>query len=154
MNKQTYLKNLLGLCTATQKDLFTKMYPTWPTSNQLSAATSQVENTLRNLNTTNEDLKIAKRNARSAAYRLIIQIDSIEEHLRYTEKKLKEANAKIKWLETTPPANANANANTNANTQERLELLNALEAGGVDNWEFYEDSISDYHDAIDSATSA
>ena len=48
-----------------------------------------------------------------------------------TKKELEESRSEASKLSN--PINTN-----NLDIQNRLELLDALEAGGVDNWEFYE----------------
>ena len=141
MNKKEYLDSLLDLCTERQKDLFCRMYPEGPKTDQIKMAISQVENTLKNLNATNEDLNTVKKESDAFVDKLTIKINEVEAHLENTESELKEAYAKIERLEN--PINIENNK-----IQERLALLDALEAGGVDNWTFYGDAIESYQESL------
>ena len=137
MNKKEYLNNLLTLCTEKQCNFFSRIYPNGPKPNQIKHAISQTENTLRNLNATNEDLKRVKKEAKESIDEFTIKNNIINQNLKNTENELKEAYALIERLKT--PISVNNN-----DIQEQLDLLSALEAGGVDNWEFYDESISNY----------
>ena len=137
MNKKDYLHNLLALCTDKQKKVFTRMYPDGPKNNQVSHAIRQVENTLKNLNATNENLKTAKEEGAENAAKLQADIRSLEIKLHTSELQRKAADNLANRLK-------NPIATENNSVQERLNLLDALVAGGVDNWEWYEEAINNY----------
>jgi chromosome segregation ATPase len=139
MTLKDYLNKLLGLCTDKQKDFFDLMYPGGPTKKQLSWATKQLENTLSGLNQSNEklvyikrELEKANKNAASASREWMNTKNTMEQELQ-------DAHALIERLR-------NPISTANNNVQERLELLDALEAGGVDSWSFYDEAVSNYED--------
>ena len=138
MNKRDYLEKLLLLCTTKQKDFFLRMYPVGLKASQINYAIVQVENALKNNNATKEDL--AKFKVSSAA-------DKAIETKLYNDEKVKRLGLEIKLKEAYALVERLKNPiNTENNEiQERLQLLNALEAGGVDNWEWYSESISNYN---------
>lgn len=142
--KIEYLSNLLALCTEKQKNLFCRMYPNGPNKYQLSRAISQVENTLKDLNTLKSDLVSIKTAAKDKYIGLEAEFNHLQRILESTKNALNEANNSIEKLIT--PINTENKA-----IQERLELLDALEAGGVDNWQWYDESIEDYKQSIEAS---
>ena len=130
MNKQDYLNKILALCTEKQTELFNRMYPDGVSSKQISHATFQIENTLKNLNESNEELnRVIKE---SDEHKLISngKVNDLINNINLIEKELVDANSHIMRLEN--PINIENNE-----VQERLNLLDALEAAGVDNWNGY-----------------
>ena len=139
MSNKNYLDSLLSLCTDRQKNLFSRIYPDGPKPTQIKHAIFQVENTLKNLNADDEAAKAVKKEAKETVAELSLNLSTTKINLKNTEDELKEAHAVIERLKN--PINVENNA-----IQERLALLDALEAGGVDNWEWYSESISNYRD--------
>lgn len=127
-----YLTKILALCTTEQKELFGRMYPDGPSKKQLPRATEQVEATLRNLNNTQQQL----RNITSEYEEFKKQSHVVEHELKseiYNLKKsLKSAQSTIKLL---------AAESAGEDITQRLEKLDALEAAGVDNWEWYDTAM-------------
>ena len=139
MNKRDYLEKLLSLCTEKQANLFSRMYPDGPNIKQLSWAITQLENTLKDLNYTREALNGVKKAAKSSADVFSQELKRTERKLVDTEQELKEANCLIDRLKN--PINTENNE-----VQEKLELLEALQQGGVDNWTWYDEAIKNYRD--------
>ncbi len=137
MNKKDYINKLLALCTKSQLNVFNRMYPDGPAKNQITHATMQLENTLYDLNTSNEELRRKKQETVNDTKKLNDEIQALHSEVDNTKIELQDAHNLIQRLET--PINVDNN-----NIQERLLLLNALEAGGVDNWEWYDESIKNY----------
>lgn len=137
MKNRDYLNKLLLLCTEKQTDLFGRMYPDGVSKAQLSWAVTQLENTLKGLNDQNEQMKALKAGHKDAIsetesekYKLTHKIERLENELNEVANRLGRVQNPINI--------------ENSEVQERLELLSALEAGGVDNWEWYDESISNY----------
>ena len=136
MNQKDYMGKLLALCTEKQKDLFGRMYPTGPTSKQLNWAVTQLENTLKNLNVDKEQLRDEKKAHAD-------DVESLNKSIRDLEKKLSIAVADLADAERRIERLSNSDAVNSADIQERLALLDALEAGGVDNWDGYDDAVDE-----------
>ena len=137
MNNTDYLEKLLWLCTDDQKNLFDRMYPNWPSSKQMKRAIVQVESTLKNLNQTKEDLNYVKRQADDEITIKINEIAVLNSEKVKLQNELSEANALAERL-------SNPIDVSNNYVQEKLNLLEALEAGGVDNWDGYDFAVSGY----------
>lgn len=142
INDQAYKDRLLALCTPSQKDLFARMYPTGVTNDQLAHAIKQIENTLCSLNCKNEefnDLKISHHNdvvrLESAHAEVVVELRNAQKHIT----SLEAVNDRL---------SSNPDAVENNKTQERLLKLDALEAGGVDNWDSYDDAMESYREQI------
>lgn len=140
MNKKEYLERLLTLCTKKQTDLFNRMYPDGVEKKKLDWATGQVERTLKGLNESAEELRTKTK--------------EYNEDLEAKDKEVKANLFKVRDLESElavlyrrfermseVPSNKE-----NDRIQERLDLLDALEAGGVDNWEWYSESITQHRE--------
>lgn len=126
-----YLTNLKMLCTQKQKDLFDIMYPDGVDKKQLTWAITQLENTLKDLNSTGEEIRSLKKELH-AANEDIIKIEKVKElQVEQLTKELNEANLRIEMLNN--PINID-----NADVQEKLDFLRALEIAGVDNWDGYD----------------
>jgi len=134
MNKRKYMDKLLLLCTEKQKNIYNKMYPDGPSSSQLKLAINQIENTLRNLNFSEEKFKQTKKEYENS-------IDIINKEVLNLNNKLIELNKELKKKEKEIEMLSNPISIKNKEIQERLNLLNALEIAGVDNWEWYGDAI-------------
>lgn len=137
MNKNDYLEKILSLCTQKQKDFFSKIYPDGIDKKQINMAIFKVENTLRRSNSEVKNLKISIQKLKEKNEDLSKTIKRQEIIITRLENELYEAHKQIKRLEN--PINIK-----NSKVQERLELLDALERGGVDNWDHYDDSIEDF----------
>ena len=136
MNQKDYMGKLLDLCTEKQKNLFGRMYPTGPTAKQLNWAVTQLENTLKNLNVDKEQLRDEKKAHAD-------DVESLNKSIRDLEKKLSIAVADLADAERRIERLSNSDAVNSADIQERLALLDALEAGGVDNWDGYDDAVDE-----------
>lgn len=134
MNKRDYLNKLLALCTEKQKDLFKRMYPEGPLPKQLDWATIQLENTLKDLNEQKEMMKSLRDQYNLEVLNLKKEADFSALALVTTQRELDKANKRIEQL-SNPMSMANADIQTD------LQILSALQAHGVDNWEGYDDAM-------------
>jgi len=134
MNKTDYMNSLLALCTDRQKDIFNRMYPAGPSIKQINWAIKQLENTLSNLNSKEEEFKELQRVLTDHTTKSAEIIKELTSKLAISEHENKVYEKRIERL--TSQINID-----NANVQERLALLDALEAGGVDNWDGYDLAI-------------
>ena len=130
MNKLDYLSSLLMLCTEKQTDLFYRMYPDGVSPKQVKHATRQIENTLKNLNESNEELNRVTKECDEHKSISDGKVADANQKLKVIEQELNDANRLIERLEN--PINIENNE-----VQERLNLLDALVAAGVDNWDGY-----------------
>ena len=125
-----YLENLVALCTEAQKERFRLMYPEGVSGKQLNHAIWQVENTLRDLDSQVEKLKREKKEQEEA-------LKEAEKSLKVAEQEAKASDRKLRAaLEERPSYDDDE-------VQKRLRILDALEAAGVDNWEWYDDAVAD-----------
>ncbi|NOR27648.1 MAG: hypothetical protein GQ540_03855 [Lutibacter sp.] len=115
------------------------MYPNGVSIKQLKWATEQIENTLNGLNCKNEEFKKLKIDNYDLCEEYKSKIKDLNEELKAFQYNTFDLHEKIKRLE-------NPISIDNNDIQERLELLDALEAGGVDNWQWYDESINQYKD--------
>ena len=137
MTQNDYLNKLLGLCTDNQKNLFNRMYPDGPSPKRLKWAITQVENTLKNLNSSKEELKYLKKEHEEKIAELTgLHSDAL--------RKIGRLEGELKGLQELNERLSNPVSIKNSDVQERLILLDALEAGGVDNWNGYEAAITNY----------
>jgi len=134
MNQKDYMGKLLTLCTEKQRAFFNRIYPDGPSSKQLNTAVLQLENTLKNLNADKEQLRDEKKAHVEDVDALNVTIRRLEKELSNTFTELREAESRIQML-------SSPEATKSADIQERLALLDALEAEGVDNWDGYEYAI-------------
>ena len=143
MNKRDYLNDLMELCTDKQRDLLSRMYPDGVKKNQLDQAINQIKRTLKKANQFMEDTKQTEKETQinldaltkehnDEIKNLNYQIEELEQELKYAEQFINDVRNPIDIK--------------NAHVQKRLRLLDALEAGGVDNWEWYEESIKHLED--------
>jgi hypothetical protein len=138
MNKREYIERLLALCPESYNDIFNRMYPDGLESKQIKWATTQVENSVKGLS------RSVERNTEATEHYSQQLMDNEKLLSEYVSKiaslaaDLKMSERKVEHLLTDPEAVATAEV------QERLDLLEALENGGVDNWEWYSESIADY----------
>ena len=139
MNKRNYLNKILELCTEKQRDLFSRMYPTGVEGGDIAHATLQLENTLKRHTATDEELSSIKRELEAIETKTSLEVLNTAKLLADSQNSLQEAYNLIERLKN--PINIENN-----DVQERLALLDALEAGGVDNWVFYDASISAYEE--------
>ncbi len=134
MTKKDYLNNLLSLCTEKQTELFNRMYPNGVDASKLKWATTQLENTLKNLNSSKEELTTVKKEAEESKKQLLDDISTLKATLDATEKDLARVTALSERLKNPITVESNE-------IEERLNLLNALEGAGVDNWDGYDFAI-------------
>lgn len=138
MNKREYIDRLLALCPESYNDMFNRMYPDGPKPKQVKWATTQVENSVKGLS------RVVERNTESSAKsaRLLMEhevtIANLASELKASKTEANQLRIEVENLSTDPDAVATADV------QARLNLLEALENGGVDNWEWYSESIADY----------
>ena len=130
MNTNDYLNKLLGLCNEGQLNLFNKMYPDGPDKKQLSWAISQVERTLKSENDKITNLKNEIKELKTIGDKKTDTIHSLNSDIADLQKEL---NALKNY----------ASASTD-DVQKQLDKLQALEAGGVDNWEWYDESLDSW----------
>lgn len=131
MNKRDYLNNLLALCTDKQKNLFSRMYPNSnPDNKQLNWAVTQLENTLKGLNSSKEELNAEKKAHKETIEKYESKIKNLNERLNDAEKEINMLNSKIERI-----------GSPLVNNSEDLALLSALQAAGVDNWDGYDYAI-------------
>lgn len=131
VNKEK-LDHLLSLCTERQLTLFNRIYPNGPTNSQIQHATDLCSRTLKednqkieNLNNTITELKEKLETTTTTKHNAIVQAKQLERELEILQAK----------IDRTPLSQKEINSN---DVQDKLELLAALEAGGVDNWEGYD----------------
>ena len=134
MTNNEYLIKLVSILTEDQLSLFNRMYPEWPSKSQTKLAIVQAETTLMKLNETNSKLRHENIELKESILKKSSSLIEYENDLDDIKSDLKEAYKTIERLKN--PINIE-----NSVVQERLELLAALEAGGVDNWEWYDESI-------------
>ena len=126
MNKKEYLADLLTICTEKQQQFFNRMYPNGVETNKLDNAISQIKNTILGLNTKCDKLK-------SVEEELVLE----KEKSKKLDIENKNLNKQIVRLENEIDRFTDPIDIKNVEIQERLAILNALEAGGVDNWIWY-----------------
>lgn len=138
MNKREYLDKLLSLCTSNQLDIFGRMYPFSVGDCQLDWAITQVENTLHKLNDKSEEFD----NLRRTVVTLKLQH---KKELERQDNTITMLRGEVIILELVAQRLKNPISVENNEVQERLLKLDALEAGGVDNWEWYGESMRNYN---------
>ena len=134
MNKRDYMNNILALCADTQKELYGRMYPDGPTNKQLDHAIWQIENTLKD---SNDKRVVAQK-----------KLKLLEENQEEIKKELGKVNQKNDTLEKENKGlyreiealSSNENIEK-AKVIEDLNLLEALRAAGVDNWDGWDYAI-------------
>jgi hypothetical protein len=135
-----YLDQILKLCTPSQLDMFNRMYPDGPAPKQINTAISQVERTILSLNHQVEKLKDIDK-----AFEEFKEAAAAREsaHVRGFQHLTKELADVLKENERLSASPVNVN---NADIIEQLDKLAALEAAGVDNWEWYGEALSSMND--------
>jgi peptidoglycan hydrolase CwlO-like protein len=139
MTQYEYMNNLLALCTDSQKELFNRMYPDGPDKKQVRWAIVQLENTLKNLDLSKEELRNVKNDLEKTLSSTYTEMRKLELEIKSLKSELHEANSRINQLEN--PINTE-----NTDVQDRLCKLDALEAGGVDNWDGYDFAMEQYRE--------
>ncbi len=133
MNDREHLEKLLKLCTKDQKTIFELMHPNVETSKDVSWAITQIENSLKK---GNEDTSILKKTLKKNEEKLNIlekKIEELKESLEASDLEAYQCRLTIEQL-------SNPISLTNLGVQKRLMLLEALEAGGVDDWDGYDEA--------------
>jgi len=130
-----YLQKILALCTENQLSMFNRMYPNGPDKNQIKRAIQQVEQTLKVFNCKNQKLREENKESKQCIEILTTENNKLKKEINYLKEDLKESNIKITNL-STPSAIESANINAS------LQKLAALEAVGVDNWEYYDEAMN------------
>lgn len=141
MTKMEYLNKLKELCTQEQIDLFNRMYPTGIKGDQLAWATIQLEDTLKDLNATSEEVDALKKQLKEAKFTIKTLEETEHGDIENLVEELKSANARIHKLN-------NPISVDNVHIQERLALLDALNAFGVANWNGYEDAVRSCEESV------
>jgi len=134
MTKRDYLNNLLQLMTEEQLKLFERMYPNDPTDRQVAHAIVQCENTLKGLNKKVQRLTNVDKEFKTFKEQCKIDAQVCSNKIDVLEHELNKINVLAEQL-------SNPIATDNAEIQDRLAKLDALEAGGVDNWTWYGESM-------------
>lgn len=137
MDKNDYLQKLLLLCNEKQMDMWNKMYPNGP--KDIDWAIKQVEGGLQALAVRCSELDNVLVDFNNYKCESQDTINSLKKQSYDLEQTLASARSEIKMLD-------NPIALQNAEVQKRLEKLDALEAGGVDNWEWYGEAMSGVND--------
>jgi septal ring factor EnvC (AmiA/AmiB activator) len=135
MNNNQYIYKILSLCTDEQKSLFSRMYPDGPNKAQVSWAIKQIETTLRD---SNERAKKAQNNLKLSELELFEikgKLSTLTKENKDMRDLISELQCKIKNLSTPERTNR-------AEIEEKLDKLHKLECGGVDNWEFYDEAMT------------
>jgi chromosome segregation ATPase len=127
--KKDYLDKIVKLLTGPQLSMYNRMYPNSPKN--LDIAISQVEATLKQLNDKTDKLHEEKEKAEADAMKAYIETTQVKTELKGLYSALKEAQSEIRRLST--PENLAI-----ADVQRQLDLLQALESAGVDNWSGYD----------------
>ena len=148
MNKKEYMLDLLTLCTSPQRDLFERMYPDGVTKDGLDWAISQIKRTILNQNTNADRLKgvdkellIERAKLKLIESSLAFKNPNLEEDYTIVLEENENLKKEIKVLDNRIFMLSNPISIENVEVQERLDILSALEAGGVDNWVGYSESL-------------
>jgi thiamine biosynthesis lipoprotein ApbE len=130
-----YLDRLLKVCTAEQLGMFNRMYPNGPAPKQIKWAITQIENTILSMNKKAQVL--ANIQAEFEEFKRVNSAitESLQLSFNNLAQELNEADKEIERL-STPETIASADV------LRRLYELAALEAAGVDNWEWYDKAMS------------
>jgi len=129
MSKE-YLDKILTMLVPEQQAMFSRMYPTGPSTDQLKTAIAQVESTILSLNRRTQLLANTIVEHECLLVERADKIKELERDLETTRAELKSAEGEITILSVTSNVDQ-------VEVQRRLALLDALEAAGVDNWEGY-----------------
>jgi len=130
MTKREYLNNLLQLMTEEQLNLFARMYPNDPTDKQVAHAITQCETTLKGLNAKVQRLSNVDKEFKAFK-------DQSKIYDQMCSNKIDELKYEMNKISVLAEQLSNPIATDNAEIQDRLAKLDALEAGGVDNWMWY-----------------
>jgi chromosome segregation ATPase len=109
------------------------MHPNVETSKDVSWAITQIENSLKK---GNEDTSILKKTLKKNEEKLNIlekKIEELKESLEASDLEAYQCRLTIEQL-------SNPISLTNLGVQKRLIFLEALEAGGVDDWDGYDEA--------------
>lgn len=131
-----YLDQISKLLIQEQMDIFNRMYPDGPDKSQLKWAITQVENTILGQNKRAQRLRDIEKEFEE--YKKD-NADKIATHVRAFDSLAKELAKVTKENERLSASKIDID---NAEIIERLDKLAALEAGGVDNWEWYDEAMS------------
>jgi hypothetical protein len=130
------LEQMLQICTPKQLDFFNKIYPEGPKPNQIKWAIQQIVNTIRDVNIDVDKLKDIKKEFDDFKK---LSADNESTHIREINSLARDlaiANSEIERL-SADKVNVD-----NAEIIKRLDMLDALESGGVDNWDWYGECMS------------
>ena len=138
MTTRNYLDKILSMCTPKEIAFFNQIFPGEVPAKDLSKAIALVERTIsgsaKKRETIREELSVLenkygalKNNLHTTVPKLKRRISELEDHNRE--------------LLVLSERYTNPITLDNVKVQERLAILDALEAGGVDNWEGYDESL-------------
>jgi septal ring factor EnvC (AmiA/AmiB activator) len=133
------LFELLQLCTPDQINKFELMYPSGPAADQLLWAISQVKNTIKKQNIDTTQLQNQIKDLKQLVDDNTISIQQYKRDIERLENVAMDYNAKIYNMQTI--IDSNAGFALSQETVDRLAKLDALEIGGVDNWEWYDEAM-------------
>jgi hypothetical protein len=134
------LDQLLQICTPKQLDIFNRCYPEGPKPTQIKWAIQQIVNTIRDVNIDVDKLKDIKKEFDDFKK---LSADNESTRIREINSLTKELAIANREIERLSADKVNVD---NAEIIERLDKLYALEAGGVDNWDWYGECMSTMYD--------
>jgi septal ring factor EnvC (AmiA/AmiB activator) len=135
MNKRDYIEQLHTMLTDKQKDFLKKVFPNGVDAKQLPSAIGLIERTLRKGNTEIESLKDEIKEKENSINELISKNQVATETIKQQQEEINDLTAQVRRL-------SNPITEVSSEIQEKLDKLEALENGGVDNWEWYGESMS------------
>jgi Asp-tRNA(Asn)/Glu-tRNA(Gln) amidotransferase B subunit len=121
------------------------MYPSGPAADQLSWAISQVKNTINKQNIDTTQLQNQIKDLQQLVDDNTISIQQYKRDIERLENVAIDYNVKIYNMQAV--IDGNTGFALSQATVDRLAKLDALEMGGVDNWEWYDEAmkhIGDY----------
>lgn len=141
MTKNEYLLELLTLCTQPQQDFFYKMYSDGVKSAhfKIDTAINQVKNTLRDNSGKYETIKSENKILTDNLESRDKEVQWFVQNTRVLEKEIRRLRMEVDHL-----SGDRVNLE-NAEVLAKLDKLEALEQGGVDNWCWYYEALENYN---------
>ena len=138
MNNEKELIELLLECSSTQQEFFKRLYPNFPKKSRIDNAIMQVKRTIEKnkIDAYNQEKFNKIKNELNTINEQKNKLEITNENLEQELKDIKLELAEYKLTEN------------NNNDAKRLLLLDALEAAGVDNWEWYGEAINIYENNL------
>ena len=141
MNKLDKIKYLLGFCTEGQNEFFCRLYKSVDDlkPKQFNHAIRQIETTLIENAKSQTELNIEK----EAHEKKLVDLKN--GHSKRISDLVGKHEEKIEKLKAHHE-NSGGGSGDAYETEKRLAMLDALEAGGVDNWEWYGESLEEWNE--------